>query len=47
MTAKPSRVSTAYYRWHNKTGRGTAQAAEFECSLRDYSKNDAFDYKNP
>jgi hypothetical protein len=36
-TAKQSRISTAYYRWHNRSGKNTTNAVEFECSLRDYS----------
>ena len=42
MNAKQSRVSTAYYRWHNKSGLNTKAVAEFECSLREYNQN-----KNP
>jgi hypothetical protein len=26
---KPSRISTAYYRWHNKTGMNTTLATQF------------------
>ena len=42
MNAKQSRVSTAYYRWHNKSGLNTTAVAEFEFSLREYNQN-----KNP
>jgi hypothetical protein len=37
--AKQTRVSTAYYRWHNRSGKNTTNAVEFECSLRDYNMN--------
>jgi hypothetical protein len=35
--AKQTRVSTAYYRWHNRSGKNTTTGVEFECSLRDYN----------
>jgi hypothetical protein len=29
VNAKQTRVSTAYYRWHNKSGLNTTAVAEF------------------
>lgn len=40
--AKTFRLSPAYYRWHNQSGRNNLWGSEFECSLRDYG-----DLKNP
>jgi hypothetical protein len=34
--SKQTRLSGAYYRWHNHSGRNNKWAVEFECSLRDY-----------
>jgi len=36
-SAKQSRISPAYYRWHNQSGKSTTNSVEFECSLRDYN----------
>lgn len=39
LHGKGTRMSTAYYRWHNKSGVGSKQMTNFECTLRDYNKS--------
>lgn len=36
---RANRLAYASYRWHNKTGRGSLWATDFECSLRKYEES--------
>jgi hypothetical protein len=35
---KGTRLTNAFYRWHNNSGVNNKQATNFECTLRDYNK---------